>query len=220
MIKGIFFDASGVVYKHEQPMLPYAVKLLKDLGYPADLSAEDEARLGKFRDLAHDGIITASDYWDEFLKMCVVADPAKRRELQGRILEQANKILGLPGARETMRALKKRGFVLGIVSGSMYPAEWKKAWLEVAGVAEFIDVLVYSTELGSQKPHPSMYWAALNKARLTPRLAAYVGKGTTELAGARRVGLVTVAVLYEPDAKADYYAKNLPEVLDLPIFQQ
>jgi HAD superfamily hydrolase (TIGR01509 family) len=220
MIKGIFFDASGVVYKHEVPMLQYARRLFKDQGYAADLSAEDEARLGNMKDLAHDGIITVHAYWDGFLKMCGVEDPAKRAGLMDRILEQANKVYGLPGAHETMRTLKKRGFILGIVSGSIYPAEWKKAWLEVAGVAEFIDVLVYSTELGSRKPHPSIYWTALNKARLTPRQTAYVGNGGEKLAGARRVGMVTVAVLYDPDAEADYYAKTLPELLNLPIFQQ
>ena len=220
MIQGIFFDPSGIFYKHEEPPHRYTLRLLKDQGYATEISAEDEARLENFKERAADGIITANDYWDEFLKLRGVADGGERTELVDRILEQVNRVYKLPGAHETMRTLKKRGFILGIITSTMYPIEWKMAWLKVAGVAEYIDVVASSAELGSRKPHPSIYWTALNKAHLTAHQTAYVANGTKELAGARRVGMVTVAVLHDPDAKADYYAKTLPDLLTVPIFQR
>jgi FMN phosphatase YigB (HAD superfamily) len=220
MIQGIFFDPSGIFYKHEEPPHRYVLRLLKDQGFTTDISAEDEARLLSIKERASDGIISANDYWDEFLKVRGMADQGKRTEFVDRVLEQVNRVYGLPGARETMKTLKKRGFLLGIITSTMYPIEWKMSWLKVAGVAEFIDVVASSAELGSRKPHPSIYWTALNKAHLTARQTAYVANGTKELAGARRVGMVTVAVLHDPDAKADYYANSLPELLNVPIFQR
>jgi HAD superfamily hydrolase (TIGR01509 family) len=220
MIQGIFFDPSGIFYNHEEPANRYALRLLKDQDYITDISAEDEARLENIKERAHDGIISANAYWDEFLKVRGVADPGKRTELMDRILEQLNRVYGLPGAHETMKTLKKRGFVMGIITSTMYPIEWKMSWLKVAGVAEFIDVVACSAELGSRKPHPSIYWTALNKAHLTPHQTAYVAKGAKGLAGAHRVGMVTVAALYDPDVEADYYAKTLPDLLTVPIFQK
>jgi FMN phosphatase YigB (HAD superfamily) len=220
MIKGIFFATSNIFYKHEEPPKSYAEHLAKGQGFKTDLSAEDEARLDELKEQASNGLITAQAYWNEFFIMCGMADPVKRAESVDKILEQVKRVYGVPGAHETVRELKKRGFLLGVITRSLYSVELKKSWLEVAGVAGFIDVVVSSTEIGTRKPHPALYWSALNQAHLTPREAAYVGNGAKELAVARRVGMVTVAVLYESDAQADYYANTLSDLLELPIFQR
>jgi HAD superfamily hydrolase (TIGR01509 family) len=119
---------------------------------------------------------------------------------------------------ETLAALKKRGFVLGIVTDTIHPIGRKMRWLNQVGVAEFIDVVACSTVVGAHKPDPAIYLNALQQARLTPGQSAFVGHAADELEGARRAGLATVAVLYEPDARADYYVESLPDLLDVPIF--
>lgn len=220
MIKGIFFDAAGIFYRREEPVMHYAQQLVRGLGLSAETSADDAARLEELKEQAADGWISAQTYWDEFLKMRAVADPAKRAELLSKILQQANKVVGQPGARETVKTLKERGFILGIITSTMYPLEWKMAWLKTAGVAEFMDVIASSATLRARKPHPSIYWVALNQAGLTAREAAFVGEGAKELGGARRVGMVTVAALYNSDAEADYYARTLPDLLNVPVFQR
>ncbi len=55
---------------------------------------------------------------------------------------------------------------------------------------------------------------------MNPWQAAYVANGAMELTEAHRLGMATVALLYEPNAKADYYAQTLPDLLDVPIFQR
>lgn len=220
MIKGIFFDVSGIFYTREEPTKHYALRLVKERGYAAGCSDEDEARLGTLKTRASGGQIGPQVYWDEFMKVYGVGDPATRAELTGRVLEHVNRVVGVPGAHEVVKALKERGFILGIITSTMYPVEWKMAWLATVGVAEFIDVVACSTELGARTPLPPIYWIALNKARLTPRQAAYVANGAKDLAGARRVRMATVAVLYDPDAEADYYAETLPDLLSVPIFQR
>ncbi len=219
MIKGIFFEASDIFYTRKESARRYALRLLRKGGYAVELSAEEVALLDQIKERASDGQISAQTYWDRFLQVYGVADSTERTDLRGAILEHVNKVSAVPGARETAKVLKERGFILGIASSTMYPLEWKMAWLAAVGVAEFMDVIVCTATLGMDKSHPGHYWAALNKARLTPRQAAFVSNGARELAGARQVGMVTVAVLGEAGVEADYYAKTLADILELPIFR-
>jgi len=219
MLKGVFFGPSGVLYQREIHPHDYARRLLKEQGYATALSAEDETHLQDREEQATFGIITAQVYWDEFLRLHGVATPAKREELTSLIFQQVNRVFPVPGARDTVKALKARGFTLGIISNSIYPREWKMSWLAIAGVAEFIEIVTYSTDLGTDKSRPPLFWLALNKAGLTPRQAAYVSHRASELEEPRRIGMITVAALSDPGVKADYYATSLPDLLCLPIFQ-
>jgi FMN phosphatase YigB (HAD superfamily) len=119
-----------------------------------------------------------------------------------------------------MSGLKQRGFILGIVTDTMYPLEWKMNWLAAVGVAEFVDVVACSTVVGAHKPNPEIYLNALQQAKMQPREAAFVGHAADELDGARRVGMQTVAVNYNSGTQADYYAKSLMDLLNVPIFQK
>jgi FMN phosphatase YigB (HAD superfamily) len=220
MITGIFFDAGGIFYKREETTRHYALRLVTEQGLSAEISTEEDAHMRTLKEQASNGWIDASTYWDEFLLAHAVADQTKRVELTDKILKHVNTIYAVPGAREVMKVLKQRGFILGVITSTMYSREWKISWLEQVGVAEFIDILTCSTELGQDKSHPTIYWAALNKAKLNPWQTAYVANGARELAEAHHLGMSTVAVLYEPDAKADYYVQTLPDLLSVPIFQR
>ena len=68
------------------------------------------------------------------------------------------------------------------------------------------------------KPDTAIYRRAMEQAHLTPGESAFVGHAADELDGARRAGMVTVAVHYDPDAEADYYAESLVALLDIPVF--
>jgi len=149
-----------------------------------------------------------------------VADPEERRALAGKIIDYSDQVVPIPGGREALAGLKRRGFVLGIVTDTIYPIERKKRWLDTVGVAEFIDVLACSTALGAHKPEPAIYLNALQQAHLAPGESAFVGHAADELEGARRAGLATIAVYYEPGARADYYAGSLVDLLNVPIFKK
>ncbi len=219
-IKGIFFDAAGVFYEREKTTNTYAAELLAGLGYSAQLSESALARKNEIRVLATEGRINHENYWDELLKMYGVDAADQRQELKRRILDHTHRVSAYPQARLTMTTLKQRGFVLGIVTDTIYPLEWKMNWLAQVGVADLIDVVSCSTVLGSHKPDPLMYLNAVKQARLTPDESAFVGHDTGELEGAKRAGLATVAVNYDPQAIADYYAYTLADLLNVPIFDE
>lgn len=219
-IKGILFDAAGVLYDRPEPTRKYVAKLLEEMGLSTKLPAKDRARQKELHSQANRGHFSPSEYWDQVLLMLGVASPADRETLIGKINAYSDQVQAIPGGREALAALQQRGFVLGIVTDTIYPIGRKMRWLNKVGVAEFIDVVACSTVAGTHKPDPAIYLNALKQAHLTPDEAAFVGHAADELEGARRAGLVTVAVLYEPGARADYYAESLLDLLNVPIFDR
>jgi HAD superfamily hydrolase (TIGR01509 family) len=217
-IKGIFFDAAGVLYHRPASTSAYVANLIQGMGLSMELSEEDRLRQKALRSQANRGHLGPIEYWDQVLLMVGIADPVKRRALVSQIDDYSDNVLPIPGGREALAGLKKRGFLLGIVTDTIYPIERKMRWLEQVGVAEFIDVIACSTVVGAHKPDPTIYLNALQEADLTPGESAFVGHAADELEGARRAGLATVAVLYEPGARADHYAESLVDLLDVPIF--
>ena len=219
-IKGIFFDAAGVFYRRPQPTDKYALSLLKERGYATELCAQDRMRQKALRSQADSGQVSPDEYWDQVLAMHGVGDPQERRSLVARIHEFSDNVLAIPGSREALAGLKQRGFSLGIITDTVYPLERKMLWLDKVGVAEFVDVVTCSTALGAHKPEPAIYLAALQQAHLTPSEAAFVGHDAAELEGAHRVGMATVAVNHDPGTMADYHARSLVDLLNIPIFKE
>jgi HAD superfamily hydrolase (TIGR01509 family) len=220
MIKGIFFDAAGIFYTRSKSTEQYALNLLKRNGFVAELSLGDLKRQKELRAEASRGHVSHETYWDRFLLMRGVTDPEQRKTLARQIMTYSNSVIPVPGGREVVAGLKQRGFILGVVTDTMYPLEWKMRRLTQVGVAEFMDVVACSTVLGARKSDPSMYANALQQAHLDPDEAAFVGHDAGELEGARNAGMATVAVNYDPDAKADYYCQSLIDLLNVPIFKK
>ncbi len=218
-IRGILFDAAGVLYNRPQSTRKYLAGLLQGMGLSGELPKKDQARQKALRSQANRGLFGPSEYWAQVLLMMGVDSPIERQALVARINAYSDQVQAIPGGREALAALKQRGFVLGIVTDTIYPIGRKMRWLSQVGVAEFIDVVACSTVVGAQKPDPAIYMNALQQAHLRPYESAFVGHAADELEGARRAGLATVAVLYEPDARADYYAECLIDLLDVPVFR-
>jgi len=156
MIKAIFFDAAGILYTRGGHTEEFALDLLQDEGFSTELPSDQLAIQMTLRSRANQGIVGHDVYWDQFLLMRGVNDPQQRKEFATRIIDYSNDILPISGAREALTALKERGFLLGIITDTMYPVEWKMRRLEKAGVAEFIDIVACSTNLGAHKPDPAI----------------------------------------------------------------
>ncbi len=220
MIRGILFDAAGVLYERPEPTSSYVSRLLADRGLSTRLPDQGWIRVRGLRSQAKSGQLSPDEYWDQRLQMHGVVDPEERRVLVGKINDYSDQVLPIPGGREALAGLQQRGFVLGIVTDTIYPIGRKMRWLNQVGVAEFIEVVACSTVVGAHKPNPAIYLNALKQAHLRPVESAFVGHAADELEGARRAGLATVAVLYEPGAWADYYAESLLDLLNVPIFDR
>ncbi|HOG48009.1 MAG TPA: HAD family hydrolase [Anaerolineae bacterium] len=217
-VKGVFFDAGGIFYRRPASKHKYVAGMLEAQGFVVELTGQERLREQWLRAQATRGQISPDQYWDECLLMHGVVAAAQRRAMIEQINEYSNHIEPIAGGREALAGLKQRGFILGIITDTMHPLERKMRWLGEVGVSEFIDVMACSTALGMRKPNPAIYLNAVQQARLTPSESAFVGHDTWELEGARKAGMATVAVHHDATAQADYYARSLVDLLNVPIF--
>jgi HAD superfamily hydrolase (TIGR01509 family)/HAD superfamily hydrolase (TIGR01549 family) len=219
-IRGVFFDAAGVFYKRSQSTEKYIAGLLRERGYAAELSAQDRMRQKALRSQADRGLVGPDEYWDRVLELYGVGDPDERKVLGANIQVHEDKVLAIPGGREAVAELKRRGFLVGIITNTIHSLERKMRWVDTVGVAEFVDAVTSSSVVGVHKPDPAVYLAALEQAHLSPEESVFVGHNAEELAGARRVGMTTIAVHHDPGAVADYYARSLLDLLNIPILKE
>lgn len=125
------------------------------------------------------------------------------------------------GALETLRELRDRGFLLGMIS--VCSEEVAELWEETR-FAGLFDSTVFSCSVGLRKPDPAIYRLALDELGVEPGDAMFVGDGANdELGGAARVGMSAVLIL-RPEQDEPYWGEardwhpritSIPEVLEL-----
>lgn len=111
-----------------------------------------------------------------------------------------------PGALETLTELKDRGYPIALVSmcAPDTPALWR-----ASALAPFVDIEVFSSEVGLRKPDAAIYQAAADGLLVEPERCLYCGDGAYgELTGAEAVGM-TAVLIEDPDV--DQAASLRPE---------
>ena len=124
-------------------------------------------------------------------------------------------------AAAVLRQLRARGLRIGLLSNTSWPRTFHEHFLERDGLADLIDVRLYTSELGYVKPHPSVFVEALAAVEVDdPRLAVFVGdRPYDDIHGAQGAGLRTV-LRASPDVppydvEPDEVIGHLPELVAL-----
>jgi putative hydrolase of the HAD superfamily len=151
------------------------------------------------------------------------ADPPS--ELIVDLAERENKAWGravnlYPDALPTLRELRRRGFKLGLVSNCSSQAG---EVVHAIGLAELMDALVLSCEVGVAKPDPAIFRHACRALEVEPTESMFVADGAfTELDAAKALGMVAVKVEqahqsgdYGTSTSFDHRVTSLAGVLDL-----
>ncbi|WP_117237480.1 HAD family hydrolase [Thermus sediminis] len=115
----------------------------------------------------------------------------------------------VPGAEETLKALKERGYPLAVVSN--WDASLPEI-LEVVGLRRYFDHLAVSALSGVAKPDPRLFQEALAALGVAPEEAVHVGDSEADLLGARGAGMR--AFLFDPTGENPEALHRLPAVLD------
>lgn len=98
------------------------------------------------------------------------------------------------GTAAALEELKKRGYILGVVSNS--DGRIERAF-EQAGLTSIFDFFIDSFNVGVEKPDPEIFLLATERAMVAPEQAAYVGDlYWVDVVGARSAGLLPI--LYDP----------------------
>ena len=118
-----------------------------------------------------------------------------------------------------LETLRGRGLKLGLVSNAFDPPELLHADLARLGIAERIDVAVFSSEAGNRKPEPAIFRRALDALGVAPETALFVGDQlATDIAGAAAVGMRTCQALWfnadeDPAVEPDFRAFTQMDVV-------
>jgi putative hydrolase of the HAD superfamily len=103
-----------------------------------------------------------------------------------------------PGVVQTLRALRDRGQLVGLITVCTEDVETLWAESELAGL---FDAEIFSSRLGVSKPDPRIYLACCEALGVEPHEAVFVGDGANdELGGARRVGMEAILIHREGEA--------------------
>jgi HAD superfamily hydrolase (TIGR01549 family) len=113
-------------------------------------------------------------------------------------------------AATVLKTLKDRGYLLGLISNTIYPRRHHESDLRQFALMEYLSFRIYSSELGRRKPHPDIFRAGLDLMRLPPSEILYIGDRIPEdVEGARLAGMIPILKLW-PKRE---YPDPLPEGL-------
>ena len=219
MIKAVFFDFYNTLATHHPPREEAWVNACRELGIEIEAKA------------LFDSLPAADMYWRNEDSR----SPIDKRPLEGKInfyAEYATMILqgaGIEISRDTalqllakiqqhkwefkvyddtlsiLKELKKLGLTIGLVSNVVKDMEPTYTQL---GIQPYLDFKVTSSEVGSDKPHPEIFMAALDKANVKPEESIFIGdQYHMDIVGARGVGIKAVLI-----DRNDYS----PEITDCP----
>jgi HAD superfamily hydrolase (TIGR01509 family) len=223
-LRAIFFDAGNTLI---YPRLEELARDLTEQGYPAeveDFHAAERAgkqkldewlwpqiRLGEVpRTIDH-------FYWGAYLRALmegIRAPESEHGRLMLRVAEGFRDITlwsrVLPETPPYLEKLRAQGYFLGVISNSIGTMEKQLARLNLA---RHFDTVLDSAIVGVEKPHPDIFRVALNRARVEPSDAIFVGDTyATDIGGAQLAGLRGVLI----DRVDAYPTASCPRITSLP----
>lgn len=113
----------------------------------------------------------------------------------------SGRVRALPGARETLLALGRRGIACGMVCDTgLTPGRIVRRHLERLEMLELFDALAFSDEVGVPKPDARIFRAALRPLAADPHASVHIGDlRANDVGGARAIGMATVRIRAEHD---------------------
>ena len=101
-------------------------------------------------------------------------------------------------AHALLDSLRERGLETGIVANAWpEPGRVLRRDAEELGIAERMDAIVFSTDVGARKPAPEIFLHALGELGVDPLEAVFVGdRLVDDVQGAAALGMTTVQALW------------------------
>ena len=142
-------------------------------------------------------LATGSNFWKGLLPEDGAENEAKRKALSAhaalewpRILREHCRVF--EGLAQTLDALKRAGFLLGIVSGARPEV---LELLRADGILERFDAVLLGADVSRRKPDPEGLVKCLARLGVAPGDALYVGDTQIDIQASRAAGVHAVGVL-------------------------
>lgn len=127
-----------------------------------------------------------------------------------------------PGVRRTLIELVRRGLRLGVLTDAPRFKAYQR--LDAAGLTDFFDFVLTTTDHGKIKPDPKPFQVALERLNMAPQKCLMVGDWPErDIAGGRNVGMKTAWAKWgttDPfaDVDADFKLDSFSELLKVTAF--
>ncbi len=209
-IRAVLFDAGDILY-YRQNSGSKLVEFLNEIGLPEMEFPQDKK--SALRDQAYQGLINYDQYQETVLHFYGITRADQLARGKQILDEDANDVQFFDGVPETLCSLNSEGYLLGIITDTALPVYVKLNWFERGGFGDVWDSIVSSSELGIRKPNPRIYQAALQQLGVSADQTIFVGHKSSEVNGAKAVGIRTVAFNYDEGVIADYYLDHFSDLL-------
>lgn len=215
-IRALLFDAGDLLY-YRAERGKFFGKFLAGLGLAFDLGEDDSDEKYSLRQQAYRGEIGQLDYQRKLLHLYGITEPQQIAQGLQALRQDEDNVQFFEGVRETLLALKEKGFLMGIVTDTANPVHIKLSWFERGGFGHVWDAITSSMDVGARKPASKIYCDALEQLGVTTEQAVFVGHDQEEIAGARALGLKTIAFNYDQAVVADYYLDQFADIIKVPL---
>ena len=213
-IRALLFDAGDLLYFRAERGR-FFTEFIRGLGQNPEIDHETERFM--LRQQAYRGEIDQVEYQKTILNIYGITQPEQMTRGLEALKKDENNIQFFEGVTETLIALKKKGYLLGIVTDTANPLHAKLSWFERGGFGHVWDTITSSQDVGVRKPDPKIYCAALEQLGVSVEQTIFLGHKKSELEGARALGMMTIAFNYDKDAQADYYVEKFADILKVPL---
>ncbi len=142
----------------------------------------------------------------------------RREEIEAavqRVFDDPSVVLLYPEARSVLDHLRSQGYSLGLISNHH---DGLLTVLKYHGLDRCFESVTYSQEVGAEKPSPTIFQRALERAGCSPTEAMHVGDSLlADVEGALRCGLGAVWVNRDgrPGSTTAFTIRNLNELAPL-----
>lgn len=124
-----------------------------------------------------------------------------------------SKRVPMPGVPNTLSQLRESGIKLAVLSDSESGESGVRKILQQLGIEQYFDTVISSRDIGTSKPNPEAFAAAVTALDLPIDACGFVGHDVDELTGAIDFGLYAIAYNYELDAPASVYLDSFDELI-------
>ncbi len=202
-VKAVFFDFDDTLQSRKGAYRLYCEAFL-DKYFPAVSDAERAQKLDEMEEHVDGGYKDREVYFPEMIELWQWRDHPPLPELYDSFNFDFGKyVVLLPGAVETLRELKRRGYILGAVTNGVSSLQNIK--LDTAGIRDLFDVVVVSGDLGIYKPDRRIFDEACRRAGVKNEEALFVGDHpVNDIDGALGAGMPAIRMNY-----GDFYNKGL-----------
>ena len=145
----------------------------------------------------------------------VVVSPEKGLEVFRRVRQVPYSLAPFDDVTPVLGTLRERGLTLGMISNIDQDGSELARSLGLSGLLDFT---VTSAEVGSEKPHPAIFLAALERADAEPGEAVHVGdQPSSDVDGAVGVGISAVLIDRDGNHSAFDRCPRIETLAELPV---